>query len=553
MGHRLQTETRKAMKMHWPSLFLRADPKRAVLESLVLGIVSWIALLLLQKYLPSFIWRISISMCIGIGCVLLCALRLKLPEGEKRQQGLFEVTTGGALSLLLASMELVVTMVLLQGAAINELWQGPNRPLLSAAMALMLDFAMFLLFRMGVQLWLFWNQLRRRQLVWTLTYAHVLVMLLLTGLLLVILETLLIARFSDVFLVVSTTLGLLVLSAITLIAIIPPSILFSYLVMRRTTQRVKTLAAATSALRGGNYGIRIPVVGEDEVAQLQADFNAMATDLERSIRELQEERDRVAALLQARRELIATVSHELRTPVATLRSYLETTLMHWDERSTPIMQRDLQVMEDEVIHLQLLVDDLFTLARAEVGKLELRCESTDVGQLVRRIVETSAPLVWQSSRIEMVADTPSEILDVLVDPNRLEQVLRNLLHNAIRHTSPGGIVAVQVLVDPEVVLILVKDTGEGIAPVELLHIWERFYQVDSAHTRKDNGAGLGLALVKEWVEQMGGRVSVESIVGVGSCFTLCLPRAGACSDGTDPYRQRSEDQETALEFSDHSG
>src|SRR5271157_1444114 len=101
MGHRLQTETRKAMKMHWPSLFLRADPKRAVLESLILGIVSWIALLLLQKYLPSFIWRISISMCIGIGCVLLCALRLKLPEGEKRQQGLFEVTTGGALSPLL--------------------------------------------------------------------------------------------------------------------------------------------------------------------------------------------------------------------------------------------------------------------------------------------------------------------------------------------------------------------------------------------------------------------------------------------------------------------
>ena len=102
-----------------------------------------------------------------------------------------------------------------------------------------------------------------------------------------------IARFSDVFLVVSTTLGLLVVSAIALIAIVPLSILFSYLVMRHTTQRVKTLATATSVLRGGNYGIRIPVVGDDEVAQLQADFNAMATDLERSMRELREERDRV--------------------------------------------------------------------------------------------------------------------------------------------------------------------------------------------------------------------------------------------------------------------
>jgi signal transduction histidine kinase len=519
----------------------------------MLGIVSWIALLLLEKYLPSFTWRISISMCIGIGCVLFCALRLKLPVGEKRQQAIFEVTTGGALSLLLASVELVVTLLLLQGAVINELWQGLNRPLLSAVIALTLNFALFLLFRMGVRLWLFWNQLRRRQLVWTLTYAHVLVILLMTGLLLVILEILLIARFSDVFLVVSTTLGLLVVSAIALIALVPPSILFSYLVMRRTTQRVKALATATSTLRSGNYGIRIPVVGEDEVAQLQADFNAMAIDLERSMRELQEERDRVAALLQARRELIANVSHELRTPMATLRSYLETTLMHWDEQSPSIMQRDLLIMEDEVIRLQLLVDDLFTLSRAEVGKLELQCESTDVGQLVCGIVETSAPLAWQSSRIELVADTPPESLDALVDPKRLEQVLRNLLLNAVRHTSPGGMVALQVTEEPETILLYVKDTGEGIAPKDLPHIWERFYQVERAGNPRDDGIGLGLALVKEWIEQMGGTVSVESSVGVGSCFTLRLPRAGACSDGTNLKRQRSEDQEKSLEISDHSG
>src|SRR5438874_5646787 len=169
------------MTMHWSSLFLRAHPKRAVLESLILGIVSWIALLLLQKYLPSFIWRISISMCIGVGCVILCAVRLQLPGGEKRQQGLFEVTTGVALSFLLAGTALVVTLVLLEGAAINELWQGPNRPLLLAVIALMLDFTLFLLFRMGVRLWLFWNQLRHKQLVWTLTYANVLVIFLLIG------------------------------------------------------------------------------------------------------------------------------------------------------------------------------------------------------------------------------------------------------------------------------------------------------------------------------------------------------------------------------------
>ena len=244
----------------------------------------------------------------------------------------------------------------------------------------------------------------------------------------------------------------------------------------------------------------------------------MASNLEHTMRELQEERDRVATLLHERRQLIASVSHELRTPVATLRSYFETTLTHWGERSTPITQRDLQEMEEEVIHLQLLIDDLFSLARSEVGKLELRCESTDVGQLVREVVEKGAPLVWQSSRIEMVADTPSEIVDVLVDPKRLEQVLRNLLHNAVRHTTPGGIVAVEVKVEPEAVLILVKDTGEGISPKDLPYIWERFYQTERSQTRMDGGAGLGLALVKEWIEEMGGTVSVESVVDRGKLF-----------------------------------
>jgi signal transduction histidine kinase len=477
----------------------------------------------------------------------ICALRLQLPEGEKRQQGLFEVTTGGALSLLLASMELLVTPVLLQGAATNELWQGPNRPLWLAAIALMLDFAMFLLFRMGVRLWLFWDQLRRKQLVWALTYAHVLVMLLLTGLLLVILEILLIAHFSDVFPVVSTTLGLLIVSVIAFIAIVPPSILFSYLVMRHTTQRVKTLATATSAIRGGNYGIRVQVLGEDEVAQLQADFNAMATDLERSMRELREERDRVTELLQARRELIASVSHELRTPVATLRSYLETTLMHWDERSISLLHHDFHVMEHEVMHLQILIEDLFTLARAEVGPFTFRLEPTDVGKLVRNIVETTAPVVWRLRKIDVVAEVPSELPDILVDSNRIKQVVQNLIHNAVRHTSPGGIVAIQILVESEAVLIRVKDTGEGIATEELPHIWERFYQVESIRTRIDNGAGLGLPLVKEWVEEMGGSVSVESIVGEGSCFTLRLPRAAEYSEEAKLQRQSLNDQETACE------
>jgi signal transduction histidine kinase len=271
----------------------------------------------------------------------------------------------------------------------------------------------------------------------------------------------------------------------------------------------------------------------------------MATDLERSMRELREERDRVTELLQARRELIASVSHELRTPVATLRSYLETTLMHWDERSISLLHHDFHVMEHEVMHPQILIEDLFTLARAEVGPFTFRLEPIDVGKLVRNIVETTAPVVWRLRKIDVVAEVPSELPDIPVDSNRIKQVVQNLIHNAVRHTSPGGIVAIKILVESEAVLIRVKDTGEGIATEELPHIWERFYQVESIRTRIDNGAGLGLALVKEWVEEMGGSVSVESIVGEGSCFTLRLPRAVEYSEEARLQRQSLNDQETA--------
>jgi signal transduction histidine kinase len=316
---------------------------------------------------------------------------------------------------------------------------------------------------------------------------------------------------------------------VALLLVLAPAALFSYLVSRPTTLRLEALAEATSALRAGDYGIRVPVVGEDEVARLQANFNAMAADLERAVREVQAERDTVARLLLARRELVASVSHELRTPVATLRSYLESTLTHWNGAPPPTLQRDLEVMERETIHLQALINDLFTLARAEVGRLDLRREPTDVVELARRVVETMAPLAWQSGRVELIAEASERASPALADASRLEQVLQNLLHNGVRHTPPGGIVVVAVnrgvVADTDSVVLQVKDTGEGIAPADLPHIWERFYRADSSRAHAATGTGLGLALVKEMTEAMGGTVAAESTLGQGSCFTVRLPRA----------------------------
>jgi len=175
----------------------------------------------------------------------------------------------------------------------------------------------------------------------------------------------------------------------------------------------------------------------------------------------------------------------------------------------------------------MLIEDLFTLSRAEVGELVLAREPVDVGAIVRRTVDTVAPLAWRAGRVEVVAQVPPDLPSALADERRLEQVLSNLLHNGVRHTPPGGIVAVVAAAEEDTVRIEVRDTGEGIPPEELPYVWERFYRGERARAEDSRGAGLGLALVKELAETMGGTVEVESVLGEGSCFTVRLPRSEA--------------------------
>jgi len=244
--------------------------------------------------------------------------------------------------------------------------------------------------------------------------------------------------------------------------------------------------------------------------------------LARTLRDLQAERDKVAALLQSRRELVASVSHELRTPVATARATLESALGRPAEGMPEPLRHDLEVVEREILRLQRLIDDLFTLSQSDAGGLRIECQATSVGPVVQRMVDALAPLAWASGRVELVAELPADLPPARADEARLEQSLTNLVRNAIRHTPPGGIVAVGAWAERDRVVVEVRDTGEGIAPADLPHIWERYYQGES--TRGSGGAGLGLALVKELTEAMDGSVAVQSEVGHGSRFTVRLPR-----------------------------
>jgi signal transduction histidine kinase len=520
-----------------PSLFWQVGVLRALAETFFAGVLLTISLILTSDFVRPNVIQQSF-LFLNLVCALLCSLRLRWPDHSQLWRRLVrEGMAAVALSLTLSAGLLAVVFVLGWGE-----WLASTNPGVGGfSLVLAASGQTFLVFRMGLWLWRFWDRLRRRRLLWALTHAHLTVVMLAVVLFAVLVTFQVILDRSSRFvpeqgglvallvdrlvLTLFPLIGVItVVTAILLTVVLPPSAIFSYFVARRTTRRLEALAAAAKSLRDGDYTARVDVLGEDEVAQLQADFNAMADDLGRTLGELQTERDKVTSLLQSRRDLIANVSHELRTPVATIRGYLESTLAGQDEEPSKL-QHDLEVMEREVGHLQMLIEDLFTLSRAEVGELALACEPVDVGAVVRRVVDTIAPLAWEGGRVEVVAQRVPDLPPALADERRLEQVLSNLLHNGVRHTPPGGIAVVIAVAEQEAVRIEVRDTGEGIPPEDLPHVWERFYRGESARTEDSRGAGLGLALVKELTQAMEGTVEVESAVGEGSCFTVRLPRA----------------------------
>jgi signal transduction histidine kinase len=293
------------------------------------------------------------------------------------------------------------------------------------------------------------------------------------------------------------------------------------LLARRVVRRLERLGRAAEALASGQLAVRVEDMGDDELGQLAARFNQMAGDLQGSLNQLMQERDRVTGLLKARRELVASVSHELRTPVATVRGYLESALRRGD-RLPEDLRADLETIQAEIRRLQRLIEDLFTLARAEVGQLELRLEPTNIGAVVQHTVDTAAPLAWNQWRVQVVSEAEPDLAPARADAERLQQVLSNLVSNAVRHTPPGGLVAAAVRAEDGALRVDVRDTGAGITPDDLPRVFERFYRGREEDGR--DGAGLGLAVSKELVEAMGGTIQAESVAGEGSCFTVRLPR-----------------------------
>ncbi len=298
------------------------------------------------------------------------------------------------------------------------------------------------------------------------------------------------------------------------------------IVSRSLGKRLSPLEQTARKMADGNLTLRVEDTSPDEIGRVGQAFNLMAGQLQDSLQALAVEKGQVEALLHARRDLVTNISHDLRTPIASLSTHLETLSEH-PER----LDAYLPVLSDETNRITGLIDDLFELSRLDAHELELHLSPVALLEVIKKVVTSYKGLAWEQRRIILEARLPDALPLVQANVQRTEQVLVNLVVNGLRFTPEGGIVTIEVQARSQVVEVSVSDTGIGIPPEDLPHIFERSYRGDLARTplhpgdRLGSGSGMGLAIVKGLVEAMGGAVDATSTPGEGTCVRFQLPLA----------------------------
>ena len=299
--------------------------------------------------------------------------------------------------------------------------------------------------------------------------------------------------------------------------------LAALLSFRPAHRRLKGLEEAARRLGAGDTSARAPEEGGDEITAVARTFNQMAADLDRRAEELR-------AADRARRQLLADVSHELMTPLTAIRGYAETLEMPQLAPDAATRARYLDIIGQETMRLERIVGDLLDLARSEAGGVTLRIRRVPVSELFERVL-TRHRRESEEKEVTLTTSIGARAEIVAGDADRLEQVLQNLAANALRHTPGGGRIDLRSERRGNTVVLSVKDTGEGIRPEHLPHIFDRFYKVDTARAGRSSGSGLGLSIVKAIVEQHGGTVSVASTPGTETVFEVLLPAPAEDSAG----------------------
>ena len=289
------------------------------------------------------------------------------------------------------------------------------------------------------------------------------------------------------------------------------AVLVSVFVSRQVVAPVREMMAASQSIAEGHYSERIRLIGNpskgelDELAQLALSFNQMAARLEQTE--------------TMRRQLIGDVTHELQTPLTAIKGSMEGLI----DGVLLVEDATYQQIYREADRLQKLVDDLQELSRVEAGAYELNHHQLSVSELVMATVARLGRQ-FEEKGVTLDTDVSTELPFITGDKDRLGQVLLNLVGNALQYTPPGGRVQISARQQGNEVHVAVSDTGMGISPEHLPHLFTRFYRVDRSRSRAGGGSGIGLTITKHLVEAHSGRIRAESPgPGKGSTFTFTLP------------------------------
>jgi two-component system sensor histidine kinase BaeS len=309
--------------------------------------------------------------------------------------------------------------------------------------------------------------------------------------------------------------ALLLSLGVAVVAALLTALAVSWFITRRLTRPITHMATAATRIAGGDYHARVPQsqLGV-EFAALDHAFNRMATTLEHTE--------------QSRRELLADVAHELRTPISTVDSFLEGI----EDGVIPANSDTWRTLREQTSRLRRLVDDIDAVSRAEERQLDQRPRPLRVDETVDEAIPAAVTaFTGKGVALERLASSPPAA--VQADPDRLREIMDNLLGNALRHTPAGGAVTITIRARSGEVHIAVADTGDGIAAAHLPHVFDRFYRVDPARSRATGGSGIGLTIARALAQAHGGDLRAASDgIGHGATFTLILPSADSTSNGS---------------------
>lgn len=287
------------------------------------------------------------------------------------------------------------------------------------------------------------------------------------------------------------------------------AIILSFFLTRRVLTPLFQMADTAKQIGAGNYTVRVPIPAEKTMGQFAQGFNHMADSLQK--------------LEQQRKTIMIDVAHELRTPLTNMRGYLEAL----SDKVIPPSQEMFELLQEETMRLVTLTEDLLQLARAEAARITLKRQQVNLSEQLGQSLDLfRSQFTAKDIQLKTPEETPDTgVRSIMADPDKLTQILHNLLQNALQYTPQGGSVEVRIDTEPTTpnqLKVRFHNTGEGIAEADLPYIFERFYRAEKSRSREHGGEGIGLAIVKELVEAHGGQVGAESSP-TETCVWFTLP------------------------------